>query len=405
MPNDTYNRGDEMCSARLVTPVLVCRFSRTCCHLLASHTRLQPVRMYTRADTYFMEFTVTADRLSNALSAADGVVKGGSVLGPLPAAEIVVQDGHATVVASDGVVSLRTTFAVTNSHNGSVTIAPHAIGAFLSNLAGTTAVTCRRDGQLLVVSAGATAYRFATIDSVYPAIEEAGGEVQTCTTAGLPAMLHAVRHAVDARTGMVKLTAADNKLRMYATDSYRLCVASSDHDDSQWSVLIPISWLQFALRYSPDRVDIDQRGRLASFHGADVSITIRLGAAAFPAVASALVTRPAHHARVHARTLLAAAGRLASVADNEPFRVHITPTALTLSAMSSVGDGHEHVEATSDSEGTFGVAVRNLIDAATACGETIDLYYSDPKQPVWMLGSRDGIDVHCVVMPAFWQDA
>jgi DNA polymerase III sliding clamp (beta) subunit (PCNA family) len=345
-----------------------------------------------------------SERLAAALTAADAAVKGGSVIGAHSVAQLSVVDGVAHVVASDGAVSLRTQIAAVTAEDGSALVAPHPVAAFAASLPAGTRVECRVEAGRLVVATSELQYRFAVTEGTYPAIDEAGGEVISIPATGLVAMLAAVRHAVDQRSAMVKLAAVDGTMRMYATDSYRLAMAQRPGVDGTWSVLFPLQWLQFALRYDPVSFDIDQRGRLATFKGPDMTVTIRLGAAAFPAVESALAGTPASSVRFDTRDLTGAVNRLSSVADGEPLRIQVDGR-VELRAVSGLGDGVETVDGQQTGDaGWFGVNAKNLVDAVTACGEHVTLSYGAPNQPIWCDGERDGVTVRCVVMPTVWND-
>jgi DNA polymerase III sliding clamp (beta) subunit (PCNA family) len=348
-----------------------------------------------------MRFHTTAGALSSACNAAELAARtsAGNV------ATIKAVDGRIVVVGSDGEISTSATIAGSVSAAGVVAVPAKPIAAYCSTLPAATAIDVAADGSELVVTAGTREYRFPCFDE-RPAVLEAPVEDSTHILAGGVAdLLATVRHAVDARTQLVKLSGSDGVMRMYATDTYRLCVAetSTGSYEGDWSILAPVPTLLVALRHDPESLRIDQRGRLASFANDAVETTVRLSIANFPAVEPVLQTTPGNELILDAGATVGALNRLNCVAGNEPIRVSITADTVSLSVASGSGRGSEHIAVQGAVAASFGVTAKYLNDAVTACRtKTVALSYGSGSAPIHVRSTDPKHPVTCVIMPAVW---
>jgi DNA polymerase III sliding clamp (beta) subunit (PCNA family) len=348
-----------------------------------------------------MKFHTTAGALSSACTAAELAARtsAGNV------ATIKAENGRIIVVGSDGEISTSALVAGEVLSGGTVAVPAKPIATYCSTLVSATRIDVAADGGELVITAGTREYRFPCFDE-RPAVLEAPFEDATHIFAsGVDELLATVRHAVDTRTQLVKLSGSDGVMRMYATDTYRLCVAetATGSYEGDWSILAPVQTLLVALRHAPESLRIDQRGRLASFSNDTVETTVRLSVANFPAVEPVLQTSPANQLTLDAAATITALNRLNCVAGNEPIRVAITSDSATLSVASGSGRGSELLPVQAATPASFGVTAKYLHDAITACKtKTITVAYGSSSSPIHVKSTDIKHPVTCVIMPAVW---
>ncbi len=349
------------------------------------------------ADTATMRYSTTAGSFGHAVAVCEPAVRSSGQFG----IQIDAQPDGITVIGTDGEITTTATVDGAVSEPGTAVCVAKPVASYCATLDPVTKLEVHTDGGYLVVRGGGRVYRFALLAERYPAVERAGSEAVLVPAGAISQLLTAVRHAVDPRTGLVKLTAGDGMLRLYATDTYRLAMAAVPVSDGSWSVLLPVHGLLAAMRHQPEHIAVDPKGRVATFTGVAVETTVRLGVAAFPAVEGAIGVGGTTTIELDRTGVERALQRLASVAASEPLRVELDSAhGVRITALSSDGTGVETVPATVVEPVTFGVAGRSLLDALHACGGTaVAVSYTDARRPVQVASVGAEPAVICILMP------
>lgn len=350
-----------------------------------------------------MHFDTTAGVFAQAVSAGELAGRGGD-----NGSVRLVADGDVVVIGSDGETSVAARCAATVHSSGSVIVVGRALAAYCSGLESDAPLVVRLEGGRLVVRGNGRVYHFATFEGTYSQVDSAGDDGVAVGAQMITRLYSAVRHAVDPRTSLVKLTIGDGRAVMYATDSYRLASASTPLAGGPTSILIPTTGLSLALRQAPETLCVDQRGRVATFTSPYISTTVRLGAAAFPAVETVLVDEETNACDVERSALERALGRLASVAGSEPLRCRIREGLIDVTVASGEGAGGERiaggtVEGTGREEVEFGISGKHLIDALSACGgKDVRIGYSSERRPIRVSSISSDVSIACIIMPVVW---
>lgn len=349
-----------------------------------------------------MRIETTAAELAHAVATAEQAIRGAA----MGSVSIVATGGGIQVVGSDGELTLAVSLDGTCSQEGNASVIPKPLAAYAAALSGDVQLSCRVEGGRLIVDGAGRTYKFALVESVAATVTTPGEGSSVCSAAHLQSLYSACRHGVDPRTQLVKLSAGEGRLHMYATDSYRLVSASVERVEGSWSILLPSNALAVALRHAPEQLVVDQRGRVAAFRGAKVETTVRLGAGGFPAVEGVIAATPGNACELPTEGLLEALQRISSVAGNEPLRCELTDTQLVLTAVSAEGTGSEVVAATVDVPIAFGIGAKNLRDALQACDTArVRCSYADARAPIHLMNTESDVQVTCVVMPIVWSGA
>lgn len=344
-----------------------------------------------------MRFRTTAGALAAGLVAAESGARGTGVVG------IRVVDGVVGLSGADGEMGIDLALRAGGIEDGEVALPPRPVILYSQTLDPEVPLELSLEAGNIHVTGDGRVYKFTTTQARLARLEKPGEGVHKAAAGDLGTMLGVVRHAVDPRTNLVKLSAGGGKLRLYATDSYRVASIETAHEGTEtWSALFPVSGLQLALKWQPEEMLIDTKGRVALFTGGGVETTIRLGAAEFPAVESVLERRGAIKWSVRRGEMVRAVQRLASVAGNEALRCEISDGELCVKVSSGDGSGVEYVSVDGEADGWFGISAKNLVDAlGSVGGDRFELHYEDPKKPVYLCDQGTVL----VVMPVVWSGA
>jgi DNA polymerase III sliding clamp (beta) subunit (PCNA family) len=346
-----------------------------------------------------MKFRTTALRLATALRAAEAGARGSGLV-----RVETFKEGGVSLTGSDGEYGVVVHLEASGEESGSAVIKADALASYASALEEETAIEAETEGSTLRITGGGRVYRFSIIEGGYVKLEVPEAAVSYEDAEKVFVLYNKIKHAIDPKTQLIKLSNNEGVLSMAATDTYRLaCAETKGTDLGSWSVLIPSGGLQLAGRFRPEVLKIDPRGRLASFHGNGVDTIIRLGAAEFPSVESVLRDKGSIGWKLYSHDLQKALQRLGSVVGLNPLRCEIIEGEFRLSASSQDGGGVEYLNLNGEGSGNFGMAVRNLVDALQGLGDgEISMYYSAPERPIHLTHERDGVLTTCVVVPVRW---
>ncbi len=345
-------------------------------------------------DTGGMKFRTTAGALAAGLTAGEAGARGVGLV------RLGVTGEHVAISGTDGEVGVDLILRAEGVQDGEVVVPPRSIIAYSQTLEPEVGLEITLDGRTLNITGDGRVYRFSTSETRLVTIEKPGEGAHRAKAGHVGAMFVVVRHAVDPRNNLVKLSHADERLRMYATDTYRVAstgVAAEAGD--AWSALFPVGGLQLALKWSPEELTIDPKGRVAVFTGGGVETTIRLGAAEFPAVESVTDRHGAQHWGLRRAEVSRAVQRIATVAGNEALKCSIQDGELCIKVNSGEGSGVEYAGVEGEGEGWFGIGAKNLMEALNSLdSDVVDLYYDDPKKPIYLCGNGTTL----VIMPVVW---
>ena len=341
-----------------------------------------------------MRFRTTAGVLAAGLSAGES---GARAVGLV---RIKVDGGSVVVAGADGEVGVVLHLRAEGVEDGEIVVPPKPVIAYSQTLDPDQTIEVSTEGMSLIVTGDGRVYRFTGSGTRTIEIESPGDGSHQARAEGMGEMLAMVRHAVDPRSNLIKLSCRDGLMRMDATDAYRIAsVQVPGRDGDTWSALFPIGGLQLALKWHPEELAIDPKGRVASFRGGGVETTIRLAAAEFPSVETVIEKKGAVRWTLRRDEAVRALKRIASVAGSEALRCEVREGEMCIKVSSGEGSGTEYITTGGEGEGWFGISARNLLDALSAAGEeSVELCYQDPRRAVHLCAGGGTF----VIMPVVW---
>jgi DNA polymerase-3 subunit beta len=348
------------------------------------------------------------DDLADVLSRAGRAVGTRSPLAILQGMLVDVTGKMLRVTGTDLEVTIRTSLEVEAMEEGTTVLPRLAIEA-VRKLPPGAVVLEAKDGEI-EITGGGPRFRFRELSvDEFPKLDEPdlSGAVEVDGDAFMAALgqVAVAASTDDARpilTG-VFFELEEGKLRMVATDSYRLAVRDVPAVAAELNGLVPVKALKELGRSvgsSSLRVAIaDREAAFASDRG---TLTARLIEGSFPNYRQLLPESYPSRLTVARDALLEAIDRASLVAeDHIPIRMSLSPGGVELSvSRQDVGGETEHVEAEyMGEEMTIAFNSRYLNDGVTAVEEDmVVLDVLDPLKPGVIRGS-EGDDFLYLLMP------
>jgi len=313
------------------------------------------------------------------------------------------------VTGTDLEVTVRTSLEVEAIEEGTTVLPSRLATEAVRKLPPGAVVLEAKDGEI-EITGGGPRFRFRELSvDEFPKVEEPDlGSAVDVDGDAFSAALTQVSVAAsndDARpilTG-VFFEHEEGKLRMVATDSYRLAVRDVPAVDADLSGLVPVRALkELGRSIGSSKLKVAVGDREAVFASNRGTLTARLIEGSFPNYRQLIPDSYPSRLTIAREALLDAIDRASLVAeDHIPIRMSLSPGGVELSvSRQDVGGETEHVEAEYvGEEMTIAFNSRYLNDGVTAIDEeTVVLDVLDPLKPGVLRGG-EGEDFLYLLMP------
>lgn len=356
-----------------------------------------------------MRIRAERDDLADVLSRAGRAVGTRSPLPILQGVLVDITGQTMRVTGTDLEVTVRTSLEVEVMEEGTTVLPARLATEAVRKLPPGAVVLEAKDGEI-EITGGGPRFRFRELSvDEFPKVEE-------------PDMTSAVAvdgTAFSAALGQVSVAASTDdarpiltgvffeheagKLRMVATDSYRLAVRDVPAVDADLSGLVPVRALkELGRSVGSSELQVAVGDREATFGSSRGTLTARLIEGSFPNYRQLIPETYPSRLTIAREALLEAIDRASLVAeDHIPIRMSLAPGGVELSvSRQDVGGETEHVEAEYvGEEMTIAFNSRYLNDGVTAVDEeTVVLDVLDPLKPGVLRGS-EGEDFLYLLMP------
>ena len=357
-----------------------------------------------------MRIRAERDDLADVLGRAARAVGTRSPLPILQGVLCEVSGGKLTVTGTDNEVTVRTYLEVEVTEEGS-TVIPAKLAAEAVRKLPVGAVTlASADGEVEITGNGPRFKLREMVVDDFPKIADADGPGEEIALDGtnLIKALSQVGIAASADDARPTLTgvlfeAAEDSLRLVATDSYRLAVRDMPGVATEGTKLVPFRALRDLGRTvgaGPMKVTLGERE--ASFVTNDGRMTARIIDSTFPNYRQLLPDGHSNRLTVEKGALLEAVGRAALVAeDHIPVRLAMHSGGVELSVIrQEVGEATELLEGEYTGEDmTIAFNTRYLTDGVAAVDdEHVVIETSDPLKP-GLLHGGESEDFRYLLMP------
>lgn len=356
-----------------------------------------------------MRIRAERDDLVDVLSRAGRAVGARTALPILQGLLMEVSGKLLRVTGTDLDVTIRTELEV-EVLAGGTTVVPARLAAEAVRKLPPGAVTFQAEAGEIEISGGGPVFRFreyATAD--FPKLTDPAlkGAVTVDGSAFVDAIgqVGVAASTDDARpvlTG-VFFESEGGRLRMVATDSYRLAVRDLPAVESQLAGLVPVRALKEIVRtVSAGKLRVAVGDREAAFASDRGVLSARLIEGTFPNYRQLIPASYPHRLTIDRQALLEAIDRASLVAeDHIPIRITLQKGGIELSVTrQDVGGETEHVPAEyQGDEMTIAFNSKYLNDGVTAISDdTIALEVLDPLKPGVLRGA-DSADFLYLLMP------
>jgi DNA polymerase-3 subunit beta len=313
------------------------------------------------------------------------------------------------VTGTDLEVTARTELEVEAMEEGRTVIPSRLATEAVRKLPPGAVVLEAKDGEIEITGGGPRfRFRELSIDE-FPKLEEPDlSEAVGVDGAAFASALGQVSVAASTDDARPILTGVyfenqDGKLRMVATDSYRLAVCDVPAVDADLSGLVPVRALkELGRSVGANDLRVGMGDREAVFNSSRGTLTARLIEGSFPNYRQLIPDSYPSRLTVGRDALLSAIDRASLVAeDHIPIRMKLSPGGVELSvSRQDVGGETEHVEAEYNGEEmTIAFNSRYLNDGVNAVQEdTVALDVLDPLKPGVLRGG-EGEDFLYLLMP------
>lgn len=149
----------------------------------------------------------SAATLAGAISAASGAVRAEDVI------RLEVSDGIARITGADGEVAVTVSLDAGGGDDGSVLCHGRPIAAYAGALADGVMLDLSTEGAQLHITGDGRVYRFSVIEGAYAVVERPGEGAQRVGAEKISDLYGAIRHAVDPRLQLVKISAGGGTFR------------------------------------------------------------------------------------------------------------------------------------------------------------------------------------------------
>lgn len=357
-----------------------------------------------------MRIRAERDDLADVLGRAARAV---GIRSPLPILQGVlceVSGGTLTVTGTDNEVTVRTYLEVEVTEEGRTVIPAKLAAEAVKKLPPGAVTLSSGDGQVEIIGSGPRFKLREMVVDDYPKITEPDGSGEEVALDGTSLIKALSQVGVAASTDDARPTltgvlfeAAEDNLRLVATDSYRLAVRDMPGITTEGSKLVPYRALRDLGRTvggGPMKVTLGDRE--ASFVTNDGRMTARIIDSTFPNYRQLLPDGHSNRLTVERAALLDAVGRAALVAeDHIPVRLAMHSGGVELSVIrQEVGEAVELLEGEySGDDMTIAFNTRYLNDGVTAVDdEYVVIETSDPLKPGLLHGAESD-DFRYLLMP------
>jgi DNA polymerase III sliding clamp (beta) subunit (PCNA family) len=358
-----------------------------------------------------MRFTTTCGILRDALTAARSACSPGAPVLAHTGVRLRVAAGQVDVCGSDSDVSvLAEVVGAVDTLDGEVVLTPGPLGSLLDASSASDVVTLSvESGDVVVAVDDQQPYTLRGLDVQFPPPLTVTSEPRPVDGERLGEALAAVKPASTSVIPGVSVRSNATGLRVAATDSYRLHVATVDGSAfGDFEGVVPLAVLDRAVRAKVDHVAVDPGGRLISFRGRHTSVTARLlqPATPYPSIDSMLAAPSTVRLHVDRQRWVAALSRLAAVGSDVPVTLRAADGLLTLAArQTEVGDGEETIAvevASGDVEAIEFAADRGFLAAAGSVhAGRLTLSWQANDKPLYV-SSTGTVDVTTVISPVLF---
>lgn len=355
-----------------------------------------------------MRIRAERDDLADVLGRAARAVGTRSPLPILQGLLVDVTGKTMRVTGTDLEVTVRTSLEVEAMEEGT-TVLPRLATEAVRKLPPGAVVLEAKDGEV-EITGGGPRFRFRELAvGEFPRVDEPDlSEAVAVDGTAFGAALNQVAVAASSDDARPILTGVffehqEGKLRMVATDSYRLAVRDVPAVDADISGLVPVRALkELGRTIGSSRLSVAVGDREACFSSDRGTLTARLIEGAFPNYRQLIPDSYPSRLTVAREALLEAIDRASLVAeDHIPIRMKLSPGGVELSvSRQDVGGETEHVEAEYvGEEMTIAFNSRYLNDGVSAVeDEAVVLDVLDPLKPGVIRGG-DGEDFLYLLMP------
>jgi len=360
-----------------------------------------------------VKFKCERDVLAEALGAASRASTGRATNPTLSCLRLVLADEMLRITGTDGDLTIEASVLVAKPQEG-VALIPAKLASDVVRSLSPGAVDVEiKDGQVRI-SAGKSQFSLPTgADGDFPKWAGTIGGGATIPSSELAVALKQVVKAAstdDARgvlTGVL-LTGVDGKLRLVATDSYRLAIRDVKGKvvDEGTRVVVParaLSELQRLLSFN-DTVSINITDNDVTFEVGPIRLVTRLIAGTFADYQKLIPTTSPNRLTVSRDELLEAVRRVKLVARDPvgtPLRMKMSSDGVSLRMMSQdSGEGKEQLDATLKGD-EIEMAFNNelLAEGIEACAsENVTIDSSDPGKLAVIRGEGDDTFIY-LLMP------
>ncbi len=346
---------------------------------------------------------------------ADVLVRASRAVGtrsPLPILQGVLCDvsaGKLTVTGTDNEVTVRTYLDVEVTEEGKTVIPAKLAAEAVRKLPPGAVTLASVDGEVEITGSGPRFKLREMMVDDYPKISDADttdavsvdgtGLIQALSQVGVAASGDDARPTL---TGVL-FEAADDGLRLVATDSYRLAVKDVPGVSAEGSKLVPYRALrELGRTVGAGSMQVALGDREAAFVTDHGRLTVRVIDSTFPNYRQLLPEGHSNKLTLDKGALLEAVGRAALVAeDHIPVRLAMHSGGVELSVIrQEVGEATELLEGEYVGEDmTIAFNTRYLTDGVNAVNdESVVIETSDPLKP-GLLHGADEHDFRYLLMP------
>lgn len=356
-----------------------------------------------------MRIRAERDDLADVLSRAGRAVGTRSPLPILQGVRVDVTGKTMRVTGTDLEVTVRTSLEVEAMEEGTTVIPSRLATEAVRKLPPGAVVLEAKDGEIEITGGGPRfRFRELAVDE-FPKVEEPDmSEAVSVDGDAFSAALGQVSVAASTDDARPILTGVffeheAGKLRMVATDSYRLAVRDVPAVDADLSGLVPVRALkELGRSVGASDLKVSVGDREASFGSSRGTLTARLIEGSFPNYRQLIPDAYPSRLTVSREALLDAIDRASLVAeDHIPIRLSLSPGGVELSvSRQDVGGETEHVEAEYvGEEMTIAFNSRYLNDGVNAVEEEhVVLDVLDPLKPGVIRGG-EGEEFLYLLMP------
>ena len=357
-----------------------------------------------------MRIRAERDDLADVLARASRAVGTRSPLPILQGVLCEVRGGHLHVTGTDTEITIRTKLEVEVLEEGRTVIPAKLAAEAVRKLPPGAVSMSAADGEVEIQGNGPRFRLRELVIDDFPqlAVEDGNGDgfevdgkefIAALTQVGVAASTDEARPTL---TGVL-FENEDDRLRLVATDSYRLAVREVPNVPGSETTLVPFRGLrELGRTVSDDKMTITLGDREARFASARGSLVVRVIESTFPNYRQLLPDAYPNRLVVGKEGLLDAVGRASLVAeDHIPVRMNLHTGGVELSvSRQEVGEEREHLSGDYDGEEmTIAFNTRYLTDGVAAIkSDEIVLETIDPLKPGLLTGT-DNSGFRYLLMP------